>query len=101
MSVILAIVTGLLREFGSVGRANAGITFIYFFMVVFSYGWTPMYVFPSVRTREKFSRRGFSYFIFSRQALYPAEVLSYEARAKGLAFLNIVSQASTLINTFG
>ncbi|KAF9478188.1 general substrate transporter [Pholiota conissans] len=77
MSIILAIVTGLLRTFGSAARANAGITFIYLFMVVFSYGWTPM------------------------QALYPAEVLSYEARAKGLAFLNIVSQASTLINTFG
>ncbi|KAF8955286.1 general substrate transporter [Flammula alnicola] len=77
MSVILAIVTGLLRSFGSAVRANAGITFIYLFMVVFSYGWTPM------------------------QALYPAEVLGYEARAKGLAFLNIVSQVSTLINTFG
>ncbi|KAF8957290.1 general substrate transporter [Flammula alnicola] len=77
MSVILAIVTGLLRSFGSAARANAGITFIYLFMVVFSYGWTPM------------------------QALYPAEVLGYEARAKGLAFLNIVSQVSTLINTFG
>ncbi|KJA16923.1 hypothetical protein HYPSUDRAFT_46832 [Hypholoma sublateritium FD-334 SS-4] len=77
MCVILAIVTGLLSEFGNAARANAGITFIYLFMVVFSYGWTPM------------------------QALYPAEVLSYEARAKGLAFLNIVSQASTLINTFG
>jgi sugar porter (SP) family MFS transporter len=77
MAVILAIVTGLLSSIGSAARANAGITFIYLFMVVFSYGWTPM------------------------QALYPAEVLSYQARAKGLAFLNIVSQASTLINTFG
>jgi len=75
--VILAIVTGLLSSFGNAARANAGITFIYLFMVVFSFGWTPM------------------------QALYPAEVLSYEARAKGLAFLGIVAQVSSLINTFG
>lgn len=34
------------------------------------------------------------------QALYPAEVLSYESRAKGLAFLNVVAQASSCINTF-
>ncbi|KAI0269821.1 general substrate transporter [Gloeopeniophorella convolvens] len=74
--VILAIVTGLLSDTGSAARSNAGISFIYLFMVVFSFGWTPM------------------------QALYGAEVLSYEARAKGLAFLNIVAQASSCINTF-
>ncbi|KAJ7288356.1 general substrate transporter [Mycena rebaudengoi] len=75
--IILAIVTGLLSEFGSPARANAGITFIFLFMVVFSFGWTPM------------------------QALYPAEVLSFEVRAKGLAFLGICSQSASLINTFG
>ncbi|KAF8655480.1 hypothetical protein AX16_003038 [Volvariella volvacea WC 439] len=74
---ILAIVTGLLSNpEGNPVRANAGISFVYLFMVVFSFGWTPM------------------------QALYPAEVLSYEARAKGLAFLGIVTQTSSLINTF-
>ncbi|KAJ3509423.1 hypothetical protein NLJ89_g5230 [Agrocybe chaxingu] len=77
ITAILAIVSGLLSSFGNSARANAGITFIYLFMVVFSFGWTPM------------------------QALYPAEVLSYQARAKGLAFLGIVAQVSTLINTFG
>ncbi|KAH9480303.1 Lactose permease [Psilocybe cubensis] len=77
MVAILATVTGLLSDFGSAARANAGITFIYLFMVVFSFGWTPM------------------------QALYPAEVLSYQVRAKGLAFLGIVAQVATLINTFG
>ncbi|PPQ80982.1 hypothetical protein CVT25_015135 [Psilocybe cyanescens] len=77
MVAILAIVTGLLSDFGNAARANAGITFIYLFMVVFSFGWTPM------------------------QALYPAEVLSYQVRAKGLAFLGIVAQVATLINTFG
>ncbi|KAF9468534.1 general substrate transporter [Collybia nuda] len=77
ITVILAIVTGLLSTFGNATRANAGISFIYLFMVIFSFGWTPM------------------------QALYPAEVLSYQARAKGLAFLGIVAQIATLINTFG
>ncbi|PPR01740.1 hypothetical protein CVT24_001560 [Panaeolus cyanescens] len=77
IAAILAIVTGLLSSFGNAARANAGITFIYLFMVVFSFGWTPM------------------------QALYPAEVLSYEARAKGLAFLGVITQLASLINTFG
>ncbi|PFH53982.1 hypothetical protein AMATHDRAFT_72998 [Amanita thiersii Skay4041] len=77
IAAILAIVTGLLSSVGNAARSNAGITFIYLFMVVFSFGWTPM------------------------QALYPAEVLSYQARAKGLAFLGIVAQVATLINTFG
>ncbi|KAJ7863141.1 general substrate transporter [Mycena olivaceomarginata] len=75
--VILAIISGLLSETGSAARANAGITFIYLFMVVFSFGWTAM------------------------QALYPAEVLSYEARTKGLAFLGICSQSAQLVTTFG
>lgn len=32
--------------------------------------------------------------------MYPAEVLAYDARAKGLAFLGVVVQAASLINTF-
>jgi sugar porter (SP) family MFS transporter len=76
--VIFAIVTGLLSNpGGNTTRANAGITFIYLFMVVYSFAFTSM------------------------QALYPAEVLAYETRAKGLAFLTIIVQASSCINTFG
>jgi len=43
ITVILAIVTGLLSQTNTANqvRANAGISFIYLFMVVFSYGWTP------------------------------------------------------------
>ncbi|KAF9267447.1 general substrate transporter [Marasmius fiardii PR-910] len=77
ITIILAIVTGLLSSDGNAAQSNAGVTFIFLFMVVFSFGWTPM------------------------QALYPAEVLSYQARAKGLAFLNIYTQGSSCINTFG
>ncbi|KAG8683726.1 hypothetical protein FRC08_014110 [Ceratobasidium sp. 394] len=74
---MLAIIIGLLSSHGNSTQANAGISFIYLFMVFFSFGWTPM------------------------QALYPAEVLSYQSRAKGLAFLNVVTQGSSCINTFG
>lgn len=77
VTVILAIVSGLLSSSGNAAQANAGITFVFLFMVIFSFGWTPM------------------------QALYPAEVLGYEARAKGLAFLGVIAQAASLINTFG
>ncbi|KAH7100776.1 general substrate transporter [Auriculariales sp. MPI-PUGE-AT-0066] len=76
--IILAIATGLLSDpTTSPARANAGITFIYLFMVVYSFGWTPM------------------------QALYPAEILSFEMRTKGLAFLQLVVTAASCINTFG
>ncbi|MCJ1314114.1 hypothetical protein MMC25_007794 [Agyrium rufum] len=54
----------------------AGISFVYVFLFAFAFVWTPM------------------------QALYPSEVLAYNARAKGLAmsglWLNIVS----FINTY-
>ena len=46
-------------------------------MVFFSFGWTPL------------------------QAIYPAEVLAYENRAKGLALQGIVTNTVSLINTFG
>ena len=44
ITAILAIVTGLLgsNKGGNLMQANAGISFIYLFMVVFSYGWTAM-----------------------------------------------------------
>jgi len=75
----MAIVAGLLSPGGkqSTMRANAGISFIFLFMVFFSFGWTPL------------------------QALYPAEVLSYENRAKGLALQGWVTNAVSCINTFG
>lgn len=43
ITVILAIVTGLLSSKGDAPQGNAGISFIFLFMVVFSFGWTPMY----------------------------------------------------------
>lgn len=44
--VILAIVTGLLSDTTAAGgaRSNTGITFIFLFGVVFSFGWTAMWV---------------------------------------------------------
>ncbi|KAF8511584.1 general substrate transporter [Gautieria morchelliformis] len=75
--ILLAIISALLSNPGATpGRSNAGISFIYLFMVVFSFGWTPI------------------------QSLYPAEILGYESRAKGLSFLLVVVQAVSCINTF-
>ena len=54
-----------------------GVNHSVLFMVFFSFGWTPL------------------------QALYPAEVLSYENRAKGLALQGWCTAAVSLINTFG
>ncbi|EJU06504.1 general substrate transporter [Dacryopinax primogenitus] len=74
----MSIVAGLLSNTGpqSVMRANAGVSFIFLFMVFFSFGWTPI------------------------QALYPTEVLSFEMRAKGLAFQTLITQGVSCINTF-
>jgi hypothetical protein len=46
-------------------------------MVTFSFGWTPL------------------------QGLYPAEVLTFENRAKGLSLQGWVTSLCSLINTFG
>ncbi|KAF8208924.1 major facilitator superfamily domain-containing protein [Mycena galopus ATCC 62051] len=79
LGVILAIVSGMLRTLACLlpDDGNAGIALIYLFMVVYSAGYTAM------------------------QTVYPAEVLSYEARTKGLASLGICTQSMTLITTFG
>lgn len=55
----------------------ACVAMIYLFQVVYSIGWTPL------------------------QALYPVEVLSFEMRAKGMAFSNMFVTAGTLVNQFG
>jgi len=75
----MLIVGGLLSPAGEDNstRATAGISFIFLFMVFFSFGWTPL------------------------QGLYPAEVLAYENRAKGLALQGWCTSAASLINTFG
>ena len=58
------------------GAANATLAMIYIFGVVYSIGFTPL------------------------QALYPVEVLSFEMRAKGMAFSSLAVNASGLLNQF-
>ena len=55
----------------------AMVAMIYIFQAVYSFGWTPL------------------------QALYPVEVLSYEMRAKGMAFSGLFVNFGTLVNQFG
>ena len=85
----MAIVAGLLSNItDNIHRTNAGISFIcewhhwkwltvVLFMVFFSFGWTPL------------------------QALYPAEILPFQNRAKGLALQGWATSAVSCINTFG
>ena len=56
--------------------ANATLAMIYTFGVVYSIGFTPL------------------------QALYPVEVLSFEMRAKGMAFSSLAVNAGGLLNQF-
>jgi len=55
----------------------AVVAMIYIFQAVYSFGWTPL------------------------QALYPVEVLSFEMRAKGMAFSGLFVNFGTLVNQFG
>jgi len=64
-------------ETGSKAASAATVAMVYIFQVCYSFGWTPM------------------------QALYPVEVLSFEMRAKGMAFSNLFVAAGGLVNQFG
>jgi len=57
--------------------AKATVAFIFIFGAVYSFGITPL------------------------QALYPVEVLSFEMRAKGMAFSSLAVNAGGLVNQFG
>ncbi|KFY17944.1 hypothetical protein V492_00273 [Pseudogymnoascus sp. VKM F-4246] len=60
---------------GSVSKAC--LAWVYIFQICYSVGWTPM------------------------QALYPVEVLSFEMRAKGMAFSGLFTSIGLLANQFG
>ncbi|KAG4419453.1 hypothetical protein IFR04_007410 [Cadophora malorum] len=62
---------------GNKAASGATVAMIYIFQAVYSFGWTPL------------------------QALYPVEVLSFEMRAKGMAFSNLFVTCGTLVNQFG
>lgn len=67
------------EEIASVAKpvSSAVLAWVYIFQCFYSFGWTPM------------------------QALYPVEVLSFEMRAKGMAFSNLFTSAALLVNQFG
>ncbi|PFH51320.1 hypothetical protein AMATHDRAFT_59397 [Amanita thiersii Skay4041] len=76
----LAIVTGCTAKFGSNGAnptgANAAIAFIFIFGFVYSLAYTPL------------------------QALYPAECLDYNTRAKGMAVYAFAVNCASFVNTY-
>ncbi|KPM39527.1 hypothetical protein AK830_g7028 [Neonectria ditissima] len=57
--------------------SRAVLAWVYIFQISYSVGWTPL------------------------QALYPVEVLSYEIRAKGMAFSSLFTSAAMLVMQFG
>ncbi|BCS29675.1 uncharacterized protein APUU_71245S [Aspergillus puulaauensis] len=68
--------TGAYYTLQNSDAAKASIVFVFLIGIVFSAAYTPL------------------------QALYPAECLSYEQRAKGMAFQNMASSAAALVNQF-
>ena len=69
--------SGVQASTHSKASSAACVSFIYIFQAVYSFGWTPL------------------------QALYPVEVLSFEMRAKGMAFSSLFVNIGTLVNQFG
>jgi hypothetical protein len=61
---------------GSISAGNAFVALVFLFNAVFAFGITPL------------------------QALYPVEVLSFEMRAKGMAFSNLSLTTAMLVNQF-
>jgi len=77
MSASVAIITACTaNQAGKPAVGGTGIAFLYVFLVVFAFAWTPM------------------------QSLYPSEVLAYNTRAKGLAFMNLMVNAVNVLNTY-
>ena len=76
--VAMTAAAGTFNETGSTNNnaANAMLAFIFIFGAVFSIGITPL------------------------QALYPVEVLSFEMRAKGMAFSSLCVNAAGLLNNY-
>ncbi|KAJ7228081.1 general substrate transporter [Mycena rebaudengoi] len=76
----LAFVTGCTAKWGSEGSnpagANAAIAFIFLFGFVYSLAYTPL------------------------QALYPAECLDYNSRAKGMAMYALAVACASFVNTY-
>ncbi|KAJ2927900.1 hypothetical protein H1R20_g9211, partial [Candolleomyces eurysporus] len=76
----LAIVTGCTAKWGSTGAnpagANAAIAFIFIFGFVYSIAYTPL------------------------QALYPAECLHYNTRAKGMATYALAVSCASFVNSY-
>jgi len=74
----VCVASGIYNTTGSTNdsAARAFIAMIFLFGAVFSVGITPL------------------------QALYPVEVLSFELRAKGMAFSSLSVNAATLLNQF-
>ncbi|KAJ6539698.1 general substrate transporter [Mycena capillaripes] len=79
-AAMLTIVTGCTGKWGSEGSNPAGartaIAFIFLFGFVYSLAYTPL------------------------QALYPAEVLDYNTRAKGMAMYALVVSCASFVNTY-
>ncbi|EEB92361.1 hypothetical protein MPER_09143, partial [Moniliophthora perniciosa FA553] len=81
LACLLSIVAALSANYGNVGNtnkngANASITFIFLFGIVYSFTYTPL------------------------QALYCAEVMGQDMRAKGMAIHILISNSAGFINTF-
>jgi len=75
--IAVTICAGIQASKHDKASSAAMVAFIYIFQVIYSIGWTPL------------------------QALYPVEVLSFEMRAKGMAFSNMFVTCGTLVNQFG
>ena len=72
----MTVATWQFSETRSKASSIAALGLIYLFDIIYSFGITPL------------------------QALYPVEVLSFEMRAKGMAFSNLVMNAAILLNNF-
>lgn len=96
MSISVAIITACTaNQAGKPAVGGTGIAFLYVFLVVFAFAWV---CFPLISVNLR--NAGLTFHQTPMQSLYPSEVLTYNSRAKGLAYLGFMSNAVKVMNTY-
>lgn len=96
MTISMAIITACTaQQAGKPAVGGTGIAFLYVFLVMFAFAWV------SIRGSFAGSERHLlTHAQTPMQSLYPVEVLSFNSRAKGMAYLAFMNNAVKVMNTY-
>lgn len=94
MSASVAIITACTaNQAGKPTVGGAGIAFLYVFLVVFAFAWVRLILLRTPHAIKLIVIQT------PMQSLYPSEVLTFNTRGKGLAYLNFMVNVVNVFNT--